>query len=438
LTGLPNPDILPETIERRAFCFYRKSAVLLFCKNILLFVEAEILLSKFVYTHKILPMKKKILLFFAFILIFSTEIFAQYPEGHQSITYQDPARSNRNVTTEVYYPATSAGESTPFASGQFPLIVFGHGFVMGYDAYAYFKTAMVPLGYIVVFATTETSMSPSHTDFGLDLAFLLNKIKSEAATNSSSPFYGKLASTSAIMGHSMGGGSSFLACENNTVPTCMVTFAAANTTPPSITAAQSVTIPALVMSGEVDCVAPPAEHQIPMYDSLASACKVYISINDGGHCYFGDYNFLCTTGESSCMPVVPLARADQQDATLDFVKLYLDYYLKGNASAWTTFNDSLAASPRIIYLKSCPTTVIEENATNSFSLWPNPAENILYYSSLNADLKTIIIFDITGKRMHLETASVSGTIDISLLPAGIYTAEVISDHFTLHKKFIKQ
>jgi hypothetical protein len=386
-------------------------------------------------------MKKSYPLFVAMLLI-SLFAQAQYPIGHQSLTYTDPARANRSITTETYYPATYAGESTPFATGQFPLIVFGHGFVMGYDAYAYFKTAMVPLGYIVVFATTETGTSPVHADFGADLAFLINKVKSEGA-NSSSPFYNKVATTSAIMGHSMGGGSSFLACANNTVPTCMVTFAAANTSnPTSISVADQVTIPAFVISGADDCVAPPATHQIPMYDSLASACKVYMSILDGSHCYFGDYNFACTFGESTCNPTPTLARADQQDVTLDFVKLYLDYYLKGNAASWNKFNDSLNISPRITHQISCPTTGINEINNSAVSVWPNPVNNELNISFIAEGAYSIRITDITGKVLLMKeksfaTGTNTETIETSDLPKGIYFIELQSAQMSLFKKFIK-
>lgn len=386
-------------------------------------------------------MKKSYYLFVAILLI-SLIAKAQYPIGHQSITYTDPARANRSVTTEAYYPATTAGESTPFTTGQFPLIVFGHGFVMGYDAYAYFRTAMVPLGYIVVFATTETSMSPVHADFGADLAFLVNKIKSEGA-NSSSQFYNKVATTSAIMGHSMGGGSSFLACANNNVPTCMVTFAAANTnTPTSISVADQVTIPALVISGADDCVAAPTTHQTPMYDSLASACKVFLSVKDGCHCYFADYNFNCAFGEGTCNPVPTLARTDQQDVTLDFVKIYLDYYLKGNASSWNTFNDSLNLSPRVTHLISCPTVGIDELKNASVSVWPNPVSNEMNISFNTEGPYTIRITDFTGKVLLIrEKYSASGTntetIATSDLQNGIYFIELHSAEISLYKKFIK-
>ena len=367
---------------------------------------------------------------------------AQYPIGHRSVTYTDPARSNRSVSTEIYYPAASAGESTTVAAGQFPLIVFGHGFVMAYSAYAYFKDAMAPLGYIVVFATTETGISPVHANLGADLAFLINQLKSEGA-NSSSPFYNKVATTSAIMGHSMGGGSSFLACANNIVPTCMVTMAAANTTPSSITAAQQVTIPTLVISGEVDCVADPATNQVPMYDSLASECKVFISINNGCHCYFADYNLNCILGEQTCDTYPPLARADQEDATLDFIKLYFDYYLKGNVTSWNVFNDSLAVSSRITYQESCIATGTKDNnISDAISVWPNPVSDVIYVGVNSiCDCKMNVI-DILGKKIisgpTVNSSSIhTETIDISGLQKGLYFIELELNGLKVYKKFLK-
>ncbi len=276
-----------------------------------------------------------------------------YTVGHSQITYSDPARAGRSIQTEIYYPAATAGTGVPVSSGTFPLIVFGHGFVMAWDAYQNFWDDLVLQGYIVAFPRTEGSISPSHAEFGKDLAFLITKMQSESATNPSSIFYNHINSKSAIMGHSMGGGSSFLAAENNTTITTMISFAAANTTPSSISAARQITVPTLVFSGENDCVAPAATHQVPMYDSLASACKSFISIKGAAHCEFANYNFNCAFGQSTCSPSPTITRTQQQDATSDFLKLWLDYYLKDNCSAWTSFNDSLSVSPRINSNQSC-------------------------------------------------------------------------------------
>lgn len=297
-------------------------------------------------------MNKKIVLFFA--ILFSLTMNAQpYAVGHTQITYTDPARAGRSIQTEIYYPAATAGTSVPVVSGTYPIIVFGHGFVMAWDAYQNIWDDLVPQGYIVAFPRTEGSFSPSHLEFGKDLKFLVTKLQSESSTNVSSIFYNRINSKSAIMGHSMGGGSAFLAAESNSTITTMVTFAAANTTPSSITAAQNVIVPSLVFSGENDCVAPPVDHQNKMYDSLATTCKTLISIKGGAHCEFANNNFNCSFGQSTCTPTPTITRAQQQDAVSDLLKLWLEYYLKDNCNSWDVFNDSLVASPRITHQQDC-------------------------------------------------------------------------------------
>lgn len=297
-------------------------------------------------------MRKTIVLFLALglSLLATAQPFAV---GHVQITYTDPARAGRSIQTEIYYPAATAGTSVPVSAGTYPIIVFGHGFVMAWDAYQNIWDDLVPQGYILAFPRTEGSISPSHAEFGKDLKFLVTKLQSESATNASSPFYNHINAKSAIMGHSMGGGSAFLAAESNLNITTMVTFAAANTTPPSIAAATNVTVPSLVFAGENDCVAPPIDHQIPMYDSLASVCKTFISIKGGAHCEFANSNFNCSFGQSTCTPTPAITRTQQQDAVSDLLKLWLEYYLKDNCTSWNVFNDSLALSPRITHEQQC-------------------------------------------------------------------------------------
>ena len=368
--------------------------------------------------------------------------FAQYPIGHRTITYQDPARSNRNIETEIYYPAITAGDNTDVATGQFPIIVFGHGFMMSVSSYENIWTALVPLGYIVALPTTEGG-APSHSNFGLDLSFLINKIKTEGA-NSSSPFYQKVAATSAVMGHSMGGGASFLACENNAIPNVMITLAATVTDPSSVTAAAHVTIPTLVISGSEDCVAPPADHQLPMYDSLAAACKVYISINGGGHCNFANYNFACTFGEETCNPGgATLEQAEQQATTMNFVKPYLDYFLNGNIASWNSFVDSLNSSTKITFIKNCainPETIDQyETPDIRLAIFPNPGSAMLTISVSEFQDATIVITDITGKMMtSAELKANSQNLDITFLSQGVYLVKLFKQNKLLDiQKFIK-
>ena len=358
-----------------------------------------------------------------------------YQIGETSITFNDASRS-RSIDTEIFYPTSSAGQNVPIASGAFPVLIFGHGFVMGYDSYENFNDEFVPQGYILVFPTTEGGLSPDHLDFGKDLAFLVQAMQNENS-NMNSIFNGAVMNKTALMGHSMGGGASVLAAEIDTLATTLVNFAAAETNPSAITAAASVTIPALLLSGSEDCVTAPATNQIAMYNALLSDCKTHISITGGGHCYFANYNFNCTFGESTCLPIVPLDRADQQDVTNDFVGLWLDYTLRGNQNAFSTFNDSLAQSSRITYLQNCTVTGLEEAEQYMLELYPNPADQVLYIRSAGAG--DILLMDLQGKEVLQRKVEIgTQNLDISKTPAGCYILQArIGEQQEVHKVIIR-
>ena len=129
-------------------------------------------------------------LLFLFILIFaSVTIEAQYQTGNYNITFQDPNRSNRNIETEIYYPATYQGENSTVAIGQFPVIVFGHGLLIPWSDYQILWEQFVPKGYIMVIPKTESGLlSTDHQEFGWDLQFLVTKIQDEGG-NYLSPIY---------------------------------------------------------------------------------------------------------------------------------------------------------------------------------------------------------------------------------------------------------
>jgi len=375
--------------------------------------------------------KMKTGLFSCLFCLLAFSLSAQnFPIGQRTMNFTDPSRSNRSVPAEVYYPGLTAGTNTPLANGKFPVISFGHGFLMAYDYYLYLKDVLVPLGYILAFAKTETGLLPSHLEFGKDLAFLVNQMKLEGNTPAS-VYFNHIDSTSAVMGHSMGGGASFLGCENNPVPNAMITFAAAETSPSAIAAATHIGIPSLVFSADLDCVTPPATNQVPMYDSLASDCKVFINIKGGGHCYFADYNFICSVGEVGCASFT-ITREQQHKTVVDFLVPYLNYYLKKNSLGWTVFNDSLHYSPRITYMESCTTAGIPDpGRLDQFVISPNPVHDKLTVTSGSGQdrVARIVVRSLTGSIVLTryekdETGTTSTEVDLSFCKAGAYFLEI--------------
>lgn len=288
--------------------------------------------------------------------------------GQIGTSYFDSER-NRDVGVNVFYPADTAGSSVPVADGIFPVVVFGHGFLLGTGNYDFVRNSLVPQGYIVALPTTESGFSPNHLTFGRDLAFLSDFFQ-QMNTDPDSMFFERVAPESAIMGHSMGGGSSFLAIEYSDSVVAIANFAAAETNPSAIAAAENITIPALLFAGTEDCVTPPQNHQIPMYNALASDCKTYISINGGSHCQFAQNAFICTLGESGCS--ANISRTEQETITMQYLSLWLDFMLNGNQSSWTAFQnllDSGVADETITYQQQCdepdPTPTPEPECVNS-------------------------------------------------------------------------
>src|SRR6185436_8296985 len=113
-----------------------------------------------------------------FMLFCAFTLTAQpYSTGKRSVTFIDGSRTDRPIPTDIYYPANTAGNNVPIASGtaKFPVVVFGHGFLISSSAYKWLADSLVKNGYVVVFPNTEEGIVPSHLDFGLDLSFLCSR-----------------------------------------------------------------------------------------------------------------------------------------------------------------------------------------------------------------------------------------------------------------------
>jgi pimeloyl-ACP methyl ester carboxylesterase len=350
-------------------------------------------------------MKNSVLLLFY--LFSATVASAQnFAIGHLTASTTDPSRS-RTITMEVYYPADVAGNNVAFTQQPIttPILVFGHGFVMTWDAYANIWQSLVPHGYLIAFATTETGFSPSHLNFGKDLAYIVSYLESEAG-NPTSVFYNRLDSVACVMGHSMGGGAAFLAAQYQPDIVSMVTFAAAETTPSAIAAAASITIPSLVIAGGNDCVAPPAAHQLPMYNALAGTCKAYVSINGASHCQMAETNALCSFGEATCLPTAAISRAVQHTIIDRYMIPWLDFHFRSDCPAGLLFDNTLASDPDVTYQRTCllcsTTAVAESGSFLTTELFPNPVDNVLHVRFTDdrfASGGTLVVTDLQGRNV---------------------------------------
>lgn len=387
-------------------------------------------------------------------ILFCNNLFAQsFQVGHTTITFIDSSRNNRSIPTEVYYPADVAGDNEPVTiatTDKFPVISFGHGFVMTWNAYQNIWDAVVQEGFIIAFPKTEGGLAPSHAEFGKDLAFVISEL-SALDQDTSSLFYSRVDTMNCVMGHSMGGGAAFLAAQFDPSIKTMATLAAAETNPSAVLAAVSLSIPALIMAGGNDCVTPPPTNQIPMYDSLQSSCKTYVSINGGSHCQMADNNFLCSFGEATCTPQPTINRAEQHVVISRYLLPWLKYELKGDCFSGALFDSLITTDTSIVFQKTCSlctttTTTIENTLTFNMEVFPNPFHEELFIQNDQREKSNVVIdvYAMNGTKIFSQkftTIKANEKHKLNLkenLPAGIYLLKVMMDGQRSFSKIVKQ
>lgn len=322
-------------------------------------------------------MQKKWRLLLLLVCSTSSAFTQPYPTGRRSLTFTDPARGNRTIPTELFYPAAAAGNNTAIAPGteKFSLVVFGHGFLIPAGSYSWLGDSLSRQGYIVAFPATEGTISPNHTAFGEDIAFLCRHLPT-LHDSSGSFLQSRISNRVAAGGHSMGGGASFLAAAGNTGIQALFNFAAAETNPSAKAAAITSNMPSLIFSGSRDCIVPDS-NQLRMYLNIPYPCKTYVRITDALHCHFANNNSTCASGQffSGCNSS-PLTAAIIFEKTTQLLIPFLDYYLNNQCGSNTLFENRLTAMNGISFQRSCTadpfTCIPSEYIFTGNGDWSNP------------------------------------------------------------------
>ncbi len=380
-------------------------------------------------------MKTVLLSILSVFFIVCSGIAQDYDVSSSSKTFRDASRRNRRVNARIYYPKVTRQNQTNVTQGPFPVIVLGHGFVMGSDAYQNFYDTIVPRGYIVVFVNTEGSFFANHEAYAKDLAFMVGAIQAEN-NNQNSVLAGIVDDKSALIGHSMGGGAATVAASMVDVET-LVTFAPALLRFDTLTPASLVSEDAIVFSGTADGVTPPDEHHIPIYNNLGSDCKYIINITGGAHCYYANSNFFCDFGENSSSGNIQITRNEQQAITFQFLNSWFDYKLKGSSAAQQTFLLDLATSDDVTSENSCENPlVIYEPEEVELTTFPNPANKLLNIKVLNNQkLRKVEFYAQNGQ---LVRTSITNEVNVSDIQPGHYLAKIYVGESTITKKVLIQ
>lgn len=277
--------------------------------------------------------------------------------GHRTLTLYDFARDDRIVPAEVYYPSDQNGDNGSVSAGQFPLLVFAHGYQQVFSDYHALWEHLVPKGYIMVFPTTEGGLTIDIDEYAADLSFLLDTLLDESTGNDLF-LKGHLNGASALMGHSTGGGACYLAQKSDPTAHTIITLAALGSLywpiygSSPIDAAEELTVPGLLMAGGEDCICPVKENQQAIYDNLTSSPRALITITKGDHCGFSDSSncWIAETAKCGFSWQGPTISEDlQMTLTLRYVLLWLNSILKGDEKSWTSFQESLNQDQQVSF-----------------------------------------------------------------------------------------
>ncbi len=362
-------------------------------------------------------------------LLSSVAVVAQFAVGHTTITFNDPDRAGgfgsgggpgRQLQTEIYYPATTAGEDVDVAIGSFPVVVIGHGFLMTWDSYDNYWDLLAPMGYIVALPRTEGGFAPSHNDFGLDIALVADRLR-DLDDDPQSMFFDRVAPQVAVGGHSMGGGASVIAAANGSVTTYFG-LASAETNPSAVAAAGNVSIPALMFAGSSDDVTPPSEHQLPIYNAFTGSCKAYVNLTGGGHCFFANPSGTCDLGEAFSSGNITLSREEQLNLTYAYLIPWFDFWLKGQPAAWDAFEALIDAGDGVSTDLACESPVsVGEHRLSDVAGFPNPCVNTFKITGDYSTDAQYQFFSPDGRMNQAgNLAATGGVLDVSAFAPGLY------------------
>lgn len=113
---------------------------------------------------------------------------------------------------------------------------------------------------------------------------------------------------------------------------------------------------------------------------------------------------------------------------------------------YNTVSGWITPAPQVLNLTSDSTTVINAVYTavtgvndlpdNGFSIYPNPANDVLHISSTGNEKFTLNIFNAVGEKIYNTTASANCELSTVNFPKGIYVVQLKTEQGTMMKKIV--
>lgn len=127
------------------------------------------------------------------------------------------------------------------------------------------------------------------------------------------------------------------------------------------------------------------------------------------------------------LPSLPLP-----DSIVNFADIYFDY------------NPPIRTNSAVTYHLDGTIAVNEPAVSEPFAMYPNPAENVIYFSlnEATSTLELVNIYDVNGRLVLSErlTGAVSNSyaVNVEMLEPGMYILELLTDNGFMKSNFIKQ
>jgi dienelactone hydrolase len=242
-----------------------------------------------------------------------------------SFTVHDPDRPDRHVAVAAIGPAEPVGPC--------PLLVLGHATMTPWTHYRYLAEPLAAAGWLVLLPDTENGLVADQAALADDMLLLVDLVRDRP--DDLPVDLPEVAGPWALLGHSLGGGAAVLAAAAGD-PGALVALAPQERARPSMLArAGDVAAPALVISGELDCITPPDAHHAPLHAGLASTPRAHAVLAGGGHCAFATPCEPCTGAEVGCPPELEVT--EQQARTRALVEPWLAWHVRGDDTAREEF-----------------------------------------------------------------------------------------------------
>ncbi len=342
---------------------------------------------------------KNLMLIFLLMILIPVSSRAQHPIATADLTFIDPDRDNRQVACDIYYPGDAPGPTG------YPVVALGHGYLLGSGLYSWWGQQLAGAGYVAAVPRTGGELFPDHAVFAADLAFVTRALV-QAGQEPQSPLFGLTADRRIVAGHSMGGGCSLLAAAGDPGIMGVVNFAAAETNPSAIDVGNQIECPVLLFGGSNDCVSPPGQNQVPMFDALDGSWRTLAILDGASHCQFAAYSFICGLGESCSADIT---RQEQWDRTWYLLEPWLEAVTGSDSSGGSEFSGRVVeAQPWAAITQAGSLSPAPPSASSpEMVAWPNPfnpATSIHFSLPESAATVSLRVYDVAGrlvKTLHL-------------------------------------